>query len=88
MTSKATWHEHVEHAIRSAQKAVGALHHVFYSPHVTIELKRLVCMTVIRPILEHGSEVWQSIADGGIDFEAGELPIQGGLALARAVGGG
>jgi hypothetical protein len=49
---------HFEKMLAKVHRVKGGLMPVWKSRHISVEVKRIILLTCIRPIVEYGSEVW------------------------------
>ncbi|KAF6255902.1 hypothetical protein COO60DRAFT_1532239 [Scenedesmus sp. NREL 46B-D3] len=53
-----TWTTHFEKMLAEVQRVKGALMPIWKSRSISVEVKRILLLTCVRPIVEYGSEVW------------------------------
>ncbi|KAF6264726.1 hypothetical protein COO60DRAFT_1482140 [Scenedesmus sp. NREL 46B-D3] len=53
-----TWTTHFEKMLAKVQRVKGALMPIWKSGSISVEVKRILLLTCVRPIVEYGSEVW------------------------------
>jgi hypothetical protein len=53
-----TWTTHFEKMLAKVQRVKGALMPIWKSRSISVEVKRILLLTCVRPIVEYGSEVW------------------------------
>jgi hypothetical protein len=52
------WTTHFENMLAKVQRVKGGLMPIWKSRHISVEVKRIILLTCIRPVVEYGSEVW------------------------------
>ncbi len=52
------WRYHIQQTLERAEKVKNRLMPVWKNRHVSVDVKRVLLLSLIRPIFEHGSEVW------------------------------
>jgi hypothetical protein len=52
------WSTHLEKTLKKLQRVKGGLMAVWKSRHISLEVKRIILLTCVRPVVEYGSEVW------------------------------
>lgn len=52
------WHYHFEQTLLRAESVKQRLMPIWKNRHVCVDVKRILLLSLIRPILEYGSEVW------------------------------
>jgi hypothetical protein len=58
--SDCTWHAHVEHVVAKATKASYAMGSVLHNRKLDTEIRRVVLLAKLRPVLEYCSTVWHA----------------------------
>lgn len=53
-----TWESHMQEMVRKVQRVKDSLMPVWKSRYISVEVKRVVLLSCIRPIVEYGAEVW------------------------------
>lgn len=53
-----SWNAHFEHVLKKAEQRKNMFMAVWKNRHIKVEVKRIVLLTCVRPILEYGAEVW------------------------------
>ena len=53
-----TWDAHIEHVVEKAMNAAKSLYPILLNRGLSAEIKRMVVLTLIRPVVEHGAQVW------------------------------
>jgi len=53
-----SWNTHFEATMQKVGRRVAMLMPVWKNRHITVPVKRIVMLTCVRPIIEHGAEVW------------------------------
>ena len=54
------WDVHIKKVVASGKKKVNQLHSVISNRDINLSARRLLLLAVVRPTLEHGSEVWEA----------------------------
>ena len=54
-----SWDAHVKKVLDSGKKKVNQLHSVISNRSINLTARRLLLLSVVRPCLEYGSEVWE-----------------------------
>jgi hypothetical protein len=54
------WDVHFEHIVRKVQNAKQRYMPIWKNRHIKVEVKRIVLLSCIRPLIEYGSAVWIS----------------------------
>ena len=49
----------MEHGINNGRKKVNQLHSVISSQDINLTARRLLLLSVIRPSIEYGGEIWE-----------------------------
>ena len=52
------WDVHFDHIVKKVQNATKRYMPIWKSRHINVEVKRIVLLSCVRPIIEYGSEVW------------------------------
>ena len=52
------WNVHFEEVMKKAERRKNMLMPVWKSRHISVEVKRIVMLTCVRPIVEYGAEIW------------------------------
>ena len=52
------WSTHFDKMLDKVQRVKAGLMPIWKSRHISVEVKRIVLLTCIRPVVEYGSEVW------------------------------
>jgi hypothetical protein len=52
------WNTHFEKMLTKVHRVKGGLMPVWKSRLISVEVKRIILLTCMRPIVEYGSEVW------------------------------
>ena len=66
--SNGAWDMHIKNLLDNGGKKVNQLHKFFSNRNVNLSARRLLLLSVIRPSIEYGSEVWE-----GNKSQAGSL---------------
>ena len=53
------WDMHIRKLIDNGRKKVNQLHKVISNRNINLSARRLLLLSVIRPSIEYGSEVWE-----------------------------
>ena len=53
-----SWNAHFEEVLKKAEQRKNMFMPLWKNRHVAVEVKRIVLLTCVRPILEYGAEVW------------------------------
>jgi hypothetical protein len=53
-----SWNVHFEEVMKKVERRKNMLMPVWKSRHISVEVKRIVMLTCVRPIVEYGAEVW------------------------------
>jgi hypothetical protein len=53
-----SWRYHFQQTMERAERVKNRLMPLWKNRHVSVDVKRVVLLSLIRPIFEHGSEVW------------------------------
>ena len=53
------WDAHIKRVVENGRKKVNQLHSVISNRGVNLSARRLLLLSVVRPTLEYGSEVWE-----------------------------
>jgi hypothetical protein len=56
--SDLSWNTHFDHVMQKVQKVTKCYMPLWKSRHISVEVKRIVLLSCVRPIIEYGSEVW------------------------------
>ena len=67
-SSNGAWDMHIKKLLDNGRKKVNQLHKVISNRNVNLSARRLLLLSVIRPSIEYGSEVWE-----GNKSQAGSL---------------
>ena len=67
-SSNGAWDMHIKNILDNGRKKVNQLHKVISNRKVNLSAHRLLLLSVIRPSIEYGSEVWE-----GNKSQAGSL---------------
>ena len=51
---------HLKKALDNGRKKVNQLHSIISNRAINLSARRLLLLSVIRPSIEYGSEVWES----------------------------
>ena len=62
LASDCAWAAHTRYVLAKGDKTVHALGDVLHIKRVSTVVKRVVLQTVLRPVVEHGSPVWEPAA--------------------------
>ena len=54
------WDVHLKRVLDNGRKKVNQLHSIISNRHINLSACRLLLLSVIRPSIEYGSEVWES----------------------------
>ena len=52
------WDMHIQKVCDNCKKKVNQLHSVFSNRDINLTARRLLLLSVVRPSLEYGSEIW------------------------------
>jgi hypothetical protein len=63
LATDCTWHAHVEHVVAKATKASYAMGSVLHNRKLDTEIRRVVLLAKLRPVLEYCSTVWHAATD-------------------------
>ncbi len=63
LASDCTWQAHVEHVVAKATTASYAMGSVLHSRRLDTEIRRVVLLAKLRPVLEYCSTVWHAATD-------------------------
>ncbi|BES99548.1 Reverse transcriptase (RNA-dependent DNA polymerase) [Nesidiocoris tenuis] len=66
LDQRLTWNEHVSQVISKMRNRIRALKHLLSSESMSIHIKRLMYLTLIRPIWQFGCAIWSSASDSQI----------------------
>jgi hypothetical protein len=55
------WDQHIKYVCDKALKSAKALYPILANRRMSMEVKRTILLTLIRPIVEHASQVWNPI---------------------------
>ena len=58
-SSNGAWEMHIKKLLDNGRKKVNQLHKVISNRNVNFSAHRLLLLSVIRPSIEYGSEVWE-----------------------------
>ena len=58
-SSNGAWDMHIKKLLDNGRKKVNQLHKVISNRNVNLSAHRLLLLSVIRPSIEYGSEVWE-----------------------------
>ena len=58
-TSDGGWDTHVKRVISNGRKKVNQLHSIISNRNINLSARRLLLLSVLRPSIEYGSEVWK-----------------------------
>ena len=53
------WDVHIKRVVENGRKKVNQLHSVISNRGVNLSARRLLLLSVVRPTLEYGSDVWE-----------------------------
>jgi len=53
-----SWNVHFVEMMKKAERRKSMLMPVWKSRHISVEVKRIIMLTCVRPIVEYGAEVW------------------------------
>ena len=53
------WDTHVKRVISNGRKKVNQLHSIISNRNINLSAQRLLLLSVLRPSIEYGSEVWR-----------------------------
>ena len=56
INKKLSWNLHIDEVIKKSNKTLGFINRIFYKSNKKIKLK--CYLTLVRPILEYASSVW------------------------------
>jgi hypothetical protein len=56
--NKCTWDTHVDQMLQKVLRVKAGLMPIWKSRRISVEVKRIVLLSCIRPIVEYGAEVW------------------------------
>ena len=82
-SSNGAWDMHIKKLLDNGRKKVNQLHKVISNRNVNLSARRLLLLSVIRPSIEYGSEVWEGnksqgrIQGGGYGGSSPPLPESG-----------
>ena len=57
--SNGAWDGHIKKVLDCGRKKVNQLHSVISNRDINLSARRLLLLSVVRPSLEYGSEVWE-----------------------------
>ena len=57
--SNGAWNEHLKRVLDNGRNKVNKLHSVLSNRDINMTARRLLLLSVVRPTLEYGSEVWE-----------------------------
>ena len=58
-TSNGAWDEHVKRVLQNGRKQISQVHSIISNRDIDFTARRLLLISVVRPTLEYGSEVWE-----------------------------
>ena len=58
LTDDLKWDKHIAMVVEKAGRAAGALQSFFVSANVDAWLKRMMYLTLVRPVVENGAQIW------------------------------
>ena len=58
-TSNGAWDEHVKRVLQNGRKKISQVHSIISNRDIELTARRLLLISVVRPTLEYGSEVWE-----------------------------
>ena len=58
-TSNGAWDEHVKRVLQNGRKKISQVHSIISNRDIDLTARRLLLISVVRPTLEYGSEVWE-----------------------------
>ena len=64
-SSNGTWDMHIKKLLNNGRKKVNHLHKVISNRKLNLSARRLLLLSVIRPSIEYGSEVWEGNKESG-----------------------
>ena len=67
-SSNGAWDMHIKKLLNNGRKKVNHLHKVISNRKVNLSARRLLLLSVIRPSIEYGSEVWEDNKESGRFF--------------------
>jgi hypothetical protein len=53
-----SWNLHFDEMMRKVERRKNMLMPIWKNRHISVEVKRIVMLTCVRPIIEYGAEVW------------------------------
>ena len=62
--SNGAWDMHIKKLLDNGREKVNRLHKVISNKNVNLRARRLLLLSVIRPTIEYGSEVWEGRISG------------------------
>jgi hypothetical protein len=62
------WDAHMKYVSEKATKAVRALYPMLLNRSISVEIKRMMLLTVVRPVIEHAGHVWNPHTKNGKAF--------------------
>ena len=57
--SNGAWDGHIKKVLDCGRKKVNQLHSIISNRDINLSARRLLLLSVVRPSLEYGSEVWE-----------------------------
>ena len=63
LASDCTWQAHVEHVVAKATTASYAMGSVLHNRRLDTEIRRVVLLAKLQPVLEYCSTVWHAATD-------------------------
>jgi hypothetical protein len=60
-----TWDTHITKMLQKAARVSASLMPIWKSRRISVEVKRIVLLSCVRPIVEYGAEVWYPPLSGG-----------------------
>ena len=58
-TSNGAWDKHVKRVLQNGRKKISQVHSIISNRDIDLTARRLLLISVVRPTLEYGSEVWE-----------------------------
>jgi hypothetical protein len=63
LAADCSWRAHIEYVVAKATKASHAMGSVLHNPRLPTEIRRIVLLAKLRPIVEYNSTVWHAADD-------------------------
>jgi hypothetical protein len=70
-----SWDVHFEHVLQKVQKVTKCFMPLWKNRHINVEIKRIVLLSCVRPVIEYGSEVWLPTASQQQKIDAWQMHI-------------